>query len=440
MRSWFGVLLLSACGGPICEVGPTDAPTVLRAEVTTARPERLQVVWQTEAGESSTPLDAEPSTSHAWLLLDLAPLVDVSWQVRDEGGDEVCAGAAQTANLAPGTPTFVVDVPDATAPAYWLATISGMTAGHIQSQVAMFRADGSWIWVYADPTIDRQIIHADLTADGVRYNRFDALRETDVATIDGRALDGAAGASRRTELAHHYYVGLEGDAVAYQRADARVVDPYGCVVGDTIVEQAGDGSERVIWSAWDDLPLAPGATWNSDFYKGCKDWTHGSGLTWRAEDDTLLLSLIGTQQVVHVDRQSGATLAVFGAGGTHVVDATSPGFAIPHGARWASSGELLVFDAHKTPAESGCYLYRIDDVTKTLVSEARWVDTARKGMFLGSVRELDDGRIQCTWGSDGLLRVFERDAQKPSYELHINGLNQFGSVTPLGSLPGLSAN
>lgn len=435
---WLVLSLFVACGQPVCAVDVSDVHTVLRADIQTPAPERVRVVWEAEGREGSTPLDAEATTSHAHFLLDLAPLVDVAWRVLDADEHEICAGDAATQNLSPGTPDFGAVASTDDVPPYWLVTLSGIQASELQSRVGLLRSDGTWIWSYDHPTPDEHIISADLTDDGIRFNRFDAMRLQDIATIDTLAMDGSTFATARTPLAHHFFVGLDAGAVAYLRADARVAEGFGCVVGDTLVERAADGTERDVWSAWDTLPLAPSEVWDEGFYPGCKDWTHGSGLSWRASDQTFLVSLMGVKQIAHVHRETGATLETFGPRAMTPPAAGSPAFQIPHNATWSAAGDLLVFDSRDVPIEeSGCYRYTIDRATGTIVNDRRWVDSGHLGLYLGGVSELPDGQILCTWSSDGFARLFQPDASIPGYELRVNGLFQFGTVRPYEGLPGL---
>lgn len=434
---WF-LLTFAACVEPECTVAVSDVHTVLEAEITTPRPEQLRVSWEADGRTGATPLEAEASTSHRALLVDLAPLTDVVWRVLDADDEEVCAGESATANLPSGTPPFHATPPDDDLPPYWLVTMTGARVGELESRVGLFRADGTWIWSYVNPQLDAQVISADLTADGVRFNQFDADRQVDISSLQTIGLDGAIVASERTTLAHHFYTPLEDGAVAYLRADARITDPHGCVVGDTIVERSPDGTERPIWSAWDEMNIVPSGVWESGFYPGCKDWTHGSGLTWRASDDTLLVTLLGAKQIIHVDRKSGATLDTFGNGASMPAAPGSPPLQLPHNARWSADGHLLVFDSHEVPLEeSGCYAYAVDRTNRAIVNDRRWIDGQLLGLYLGGVNELDDGRILCTWASDGVVRVFEREDPVPTYELRVDGLFQFGSVSTFDALPGL---
>jgi hypothetical protein len=179
--------------------------------------------------------------------------------------------------------------------------------------------------------------------------------------------------------------------------------------------------------------------WEKGFYPLCKDWTHGSGLSWRAADDTLLVTLLGPRQVVHIDRATGRTLATFGTNWQIPTAPDSPAFEVPHNAMWAEDGRLLLFDSHDGIPESGCYAYRVDPETQTLVVINRWYDTLHAGTFLGGVQELPDGRISCTWGSDGFVRVYQNSSPVLDYELRVDGLLQFGSARWLPNLDPLAA-
>lgn len=434
----FLALWLLACASPVCDVVVSDVHTVLRAQIDTPRPERLSVVWEAEGQEHHSPLDDEEQRTHEVLLFDLAPLVDVAWRVLDGADDEVCAGEATTANLAPGTPPFTSVTPGEPVDGYWLVPMFGVSQGKKRSRVGLFRADGTWIW-QLESDLDRQIVSADLTADGVRYNQFDFDRLIDVASLETVGLDGERLASEPTSLAHHFYVPLDDGAVAYLQADARITERFGCVVGDTLLERAADGTERKIWSAWDTFPVQVGQVWDNGFYPLCKDWTHGSGLSWRASDDTLLLTLLGPRQVVHIDRDTGRTLATFGTNWQIPTAPDSPAFAVPHNATWAADGRLLIFDSHDDLPESGCYAYRVDPETRSLMLEDRWADRLHKGTFLGGVQELPDGRISCSWGADGFVRVFPAESSVQDYELRVDGLLQFGSATWIPDLSVLSS-
>jgi len=83
------------------------------------------------------------------------------------------------------------------------------------------------------------------------------------------------------------------------------------VLGDRIVESADDGSQVVIWSAFDDFSpdlteSLPSGSYPAD--PSVLDWSHINGLSYDAEEDDYLVSADGLNVLLRIDRQTGTRL------------------------------------------------------------------------------------------------------------------------------------
>jgi hypothetical protein len=70
-----------------------------------------------------------------------------------------------------------------------------------------------------------------------------------------------------------------------------------------------------------------------------RDWTHGNLLTWDADAGTELLSLANAQDVLTIDRATGAVLEIVGVDGTYA----RPAFVRNHDPSWLDADHLLMF-------------------------------------------------------------------------------------------------
>ena len=185
--------------------------------------------------------------------------------------------------------------------------------------------------------------------------------------------------------AHHDFELLPDGSLAYTRAEERVVDDS-YVTGDTLVVRSPDGSERVVWSAFDTLEVQHHAGWDT-FASIRGDWTHANGLSWDPDSARWSVSLYWLHQIVTVDDATGQVVSVLDG------HATDEPFGPQHAQRWVGDGWWLFDNA--APGAGSRALHLSPD--GALLGEWR-PPTGGFAGALGDVSPLPDERLLVTTG------------------------------------------
>lgn len=197
------------------------------------------------------------------------------------------------------------------------------------------------------------------------------------------------------------------------------VDPAsgqaGLVAGDRIVELSPDGNKVWEWSSFDhlDTERIPGPDYYVAFVEDAgsgqtaHDWTHGNGIVYRAEDDSILLSLRHQDWVLKIDHATGDVLWRLGKDGDFTL-ASGSWFFHQHSPEWQADGSLLLYDNGAgnpdLPVEqqrSRPVRYVLDEASKTATQV--WEETQESYLSLiagdadalpgGTVRVLDSSLL-----------------------------------------------
>lgn len=379
------------------QVAPTDrVPTVLQVSWTTPTPAIGQVEYGPDATYgAATPLETEPTTEHSALLYGMPAEAEVHLRVVSEAdgarvlGDDVVAWtdplrAAMAATSASGeTDQFTVTTLLGTN---WMPTI--------------FDRQGRVVWSVSVDVNNGMLFRSRLGRDGqsILYG-IDGVVGGQVVRV---GWDGAEIEAIDAPAFSHDFVETDDGALAWLALDESEVDGE-LARGDTIVERSADGTERVVWSAWDSL--IPGVVVDGD-------WTHGNVLEFDAARQVYQVSLRNLSLILEIDRASGDVLWSFGGDGASVtVDAASTAPTQQHGFELLSDDRLLVFDNGPIErAASAVREYQLDFGGGT--ASETWthsLDPAIFGYALGDVAELPDGDVLIAWSSAGLLERVDRD-------------------------------
>jgi hypothetical protein len=125
------------------------------------------------------------------------------------------------------------------------------------------------------------------------------------------------------------------------------------VVGDVVVEFTRDGVVTHAWSLLDVLdPYHHNPAFDLPFWAPLypdagsppKDWSHGNSVQFDASDDSYVVSLANTDQVVKLDRATGAAVWVLGSQGDFTLDAGGTWFSYPHGPELSADHKVLLYD------------------------------------------------------------------------------------------------
>jgi hypothetical protein len=130
------------------------------------------------------------------------------------------------------------------------------------------------------------------------------------------------------------------------------------------------------------------------------DWTHGNALVYRAEDDSILLSLRHQDWLVSIDHATGDVLWRLGEEGDFELDEGS-WFYHQHAPEWQEDGSLLLYDngvdapgLEQTEWRSRAVRYALD--TESWRATEVWTedDQGFNSMVAGDADTLPNGNVQ----------------------------------------------
>jgi hypothetical protein len=189
------------------------------------------------------------------------------------------------------------------------------------------------------------------------------------------------------------------------------------IAGDTILEFEPGG--ELVWS-WSSLAhldvqrrregfdaLAP-AIFEPVSGQQAKDWTHGNGITYSPESDTLLLSLRHQDWLIEIDHASGDVLWKLGEEGDFVLEEGS-WFYHQHSAQWQADGSLLLYDNGNGNPDIAADAYasravRYELDFDTMVARQLWEDDMEdfRSPAMGDADSMSDGNYLVTDSTLGL--------------------------------------
>lgn len=409
----------------------TEVPTVLRATFSTLLEGRRSVVF----ADSKVRLEA-PVVGDAALLVGVGPGERVAWRaVVETAVGAVCSPVqgSETGLLPADVPEILVGGESDGGGGYVLTPIIAQDS----VTATMIDPFGRVVWAH------RMMDQAHLGPYRVRPSP-DGLGI--VAAASAPALDAVAEVMRvdwaggergqRSFLrgGHTDMTQLPDGTVAMLGWEIREVSPGRRMLGDTIIEVGPDGSERRVWGVFDSLTPRTDEFYTNTFYTAdlsAEDWTHGSGLSYDAQNDDYLMTLRGLSLVVRVDRAGGHM--AWAAGGGRLIVPSGSTIEGPHSVQRLYEDTYLVFN-NGTPGQGGCSraaTVRIDPETHAV--EARQVfepDPCLEVIFLGDARAQADDSVRVAWSSEGRLETFTSEGEsRQTLDLPVG--HAFGFVEPV---------
>lgn len=393
-----------------------------------------RVVWSFEDGAEQATAPVQGPGEHRVLLVGAPALAEVRWRIEvDTAGerrvsDEV---VTVTGQLLPSVPAFTLELDDPAryAPGYVVGVVISESEGYDNLVLAWDR-QGRVVWYHG---VDPSLVNPDLRlpldgSPGVLFNTFaedfSAGLKADVGAIQHVTLDGVRSPERRTVLGHHVFAALPDGTLAFAQLDLRETtwtDPEGNtftepICGEAITELAPDGTERVVWSSWDHLPVEWNRGFGHRFYgDACIDWLHANQLAWDPTLDSYLFSLSNIDTMVEVDRTTGATLRWYGLQGDTPPYAFAPGttpFVFQHGAHYTEAGTLLLSSRHDTGdgPETVILEYAVDHGAGTLTEVwSHGKGLQRHAFALGEAWRQPNGNTLLNTGTQGVLEEVTAD-------------------------------
>lgn len=414
---WF-VGLLGACspspggesGGNGVEIrlGTAGMESVLLAEweTETARADRLLVRFGDESFEI---VESTPKTAHRVPLVGVPANTEVRVEFIQEGA-AVAEAVGATGALPAWVPRLEVNAELSGRVEPGLTAVVIASGGGKAGGVLLLDAAARVVWSYAaeDAGVDLAF-RARLSLDGqaVLFNTLapDAVQPGPIHRVS--LIDGSL-ETLSVRGGHVDFVEPEPGVVASLGWDIREVEGR-LILGDTLIERATDGTERVIWNVWDHFSPDLSVSWPTLYIADptVEDWSHVNGLSYAADEDAFYLSMTFIEGVARIDRASGTMSWVLAQSEGDLVPEDAGALSYPHSAERLADGGLLVFNRGvATERDQPAFVteFSLDEAGGSAAT--RWQYRDPEGVWVnnfGSAQRLPGGNTFVCWGSAGLL-------------------------------------
>lgn len=413
--------LLTACTGDfrLLRVRPLDAVgTVL--EVTWRRDDDEAVGWVeygADYAQIAPGLAGGDPDEHRVLILGHPQLETVQLRpVLSRDGERIVgkARSEETRTLPPDLPSLelVVHEADRTAGGFVLASAVGNPRG-----VVILDREGQIVWYYVpeEPlvAVDPEL---NMGGPGILLPLTTAERDQDLGVLRTVGLDGEVAHDLRMPLAHHAFEQLGGGRYAYLAMDLSEGPGGEPVVGDALTELHSAGQTELLWSSWEQWAWDGEEEAQENFYPQGYDFTHGNGLFYDRDAQTLIYSTRNLDTLVELDAHTGEVLQLIGAEGGTVFEPADSAFAHQHCPTRTADGTLLVFDnGDPDKAVGAAPTTRVREYAE---GEGTLTELRTFGLrenlsvaVLGCAARLDNGNTLSDWGSAGELVEFDSEGE-----------------------------
>jgi len=182
-------------------------------------------------------------------------------------------------------------------------------------------------------------------------------------------------------------------------------NPRASVTGQVIQEL--DQKEHVVFE-WHTLDYIPVTDSDQDLTAGQIDYTHSNAVQ-QDTDGNLLLSSRHLDEIIKINRQTGAIMWRLGGKENQFVFLLAPGVSGPaefykqHDVRRLPDGHISIFDNHNDhqPQVSRALEYVVDETAKTATLVWAYNATAADfALAMGNLQRLPNGNAFIDWGSN----------------------------------------
>lgn len=408
--------LLAACVGS----AEVDGPSVVASfEIGTAGMDTvLQARWQTDepradrltvsfAGESFELVEPAAVTEHIVPLIGVPPNHEAVVQLFQDG-ELVAEGTGTTGGLPAWVPSLTGSATASDRSAGGFTVVPLASGGGERGGALVLDGEGRVVWSYPpeDTGIDL-IFRARLSLDGkaMLFNTLAPSASTP-GPIHRISLTDASVESVGITGGHVDFVEFAPHAYATLGWEIREIEGRR-ILGDTLVERAADGTERVVWSVWDHFSPDLSVSWPNMYLADTtvEDWSHLNGLSYSAEEDAYYVTMTFNNGVARIERASGAMSWVLSLGSSDFALDDAEQVVLPHSAERLADGGLLVFNrGDATVRDSPAFVTELAIDEEAASAPTRWQYTDPEGLqvaFLGSAQRLPGGNTVISWGSAG---------------------------------------
>lgn len=332
----------------------------------------------------------------------------------------VLASVLAAALLGCGDGPLLFDVTVHQPDAVEAGLILGTSFDGSSSSVFLVDREGRARWLRHLPT---GFVTANAITNGRHLLYDDMLGSGGYGHIRQLSLEGVDDEPIEVHALHHSFTQTPDGSLAWLEVDIRDTWQWGPVVGDRIVERGPDGTERVVTSLWDHLPVTTHGFFDETYYPQGKDWTHCNGITYDTHSDRYVVTSRNLGAVLEIDRHTGDMVRYLDA--SNLAGQT---LYAPHAARWTPQGTLLLVSS--APDDTATWASELavhhDGSLQEIWSHGRDDDLFAHAK--GEARRLDGGNTLVNWGSAGMIREIAPDGTVV-WEARVVGDDFLGTTT-----------
>lgn len=294
---------------------------------------------------------------------------------------------------------------------------------------------GHIVWWHANPDFSRSL-RARAAADGSGVWMAN-LNQTPEEPYLLRKVgwDGELLEEHVVESGHHDFDLHPDGSLATLASDPRVVDGEE-LSGDTIVHVHTDGSQEVVFNAWDHWSFDPADLEGGTVAEG-HGWPHANALSYVAEEAAWLVSLLQPRAVALVDRATGGPRWVVGGRLSTLADEDggTDFFEAIHGS--SLQGDRLLVFVNESSGEGPPEVVELTLDPAAGLATRSWSYTPATPVsspVLGDVHRLDNGHVLATFAAAGLMEEVTPEGEVVwSVGTDLGGV--FGYTQPLATVP-----
>ena len=393
---------------PIAEVDVTaeisayvNTVAIVRWTTTVATAGRVEFGLTTAYGHVSNTTPA--ATEHEVLLLGMTADTEVHFRVviDAETGEQATKDyTITTLSLPSGMPVPVVSGAVTGQWAYQVTPIQGSAP-----IVTILDSAGKVIWYYK-PTTEGNLMKVVLTHDrkSVLLGHAGPQGDLESSKLEWISLDGGTVTTVTVPGFDHDLIELPDGTVAMIVVEDRTLDDGSIWSADRIVERAPDGTETVVFNAWDQLD--PTGLGLEEF----ANWTHGNGIEYTVADDCYYLSMKEPGSLAKIPRETGVPEWIVNGMFNQFtfLDGAESG-AMQHQFEVLGDGHLLLFDnGQPERGYSRAVELQLDETTMEAIQLWEYVRVPPVYVYAkGDVHRFADNSTQITWSTAGEMQLVD---------------------------------
>lgn len=425
-------LLLAACETVPTLASPSVDPSEKVVTVATATwadhadsPTRIEVLKGEEVFLVSD--WQQPGDAHEATLLGLTSNQNWTARVVTEDGEVSSRIAFETEGLPADYPQWETEGEPG-----WQGYMVTSTLG-LDAYALIMDEEGKTVW-YQKAESPNVVLRARPRADGkgVVYAQTIDGDESGTPVFRWANWDGTIEQELEVPNYTHDFVELADGTIVMLKNDIRELEGYADPIwGNSVAELDKDGTERVLWSTWDDwVPDVDGEVQGNGY------WAHSNALDIDEAEETLTMGFRDVSTIIKIDRATGERF--WQLGGNQSQFEYHRGVDEPfhhHQFDWVED-DLFIFDNQETPDTSRVVGIGFDDESAVAQPFFEWQrDPPTWSYVLGDVHRRSDESMLVVFTTAGVVADVGPDGET-RWELQSRFRTAISYVTPISALPG----